>query len=299
MDKAALFLSAALCALAAPSAHSEDEKFVAVDCFAQCGEDRGVHFAIDGNVNVRAEPSLSGRKLFRLDAGERVRITEYSEGWEWVFADGLWAPWYRISCGKGEGFVCARYISSKQAAFDIDLDGRDEIFACLTVSGSKGTPISEYKLSSGNMDDKFVIIKDGKISPVDFGETDFVTGFRDADYRFVRGEGLSPAVCFLVVGTGFGDAGSSWGKDRYYYFLGGRPRLFLNLENGGDVNVCWRCESLEFPGNNVVRHVNKSEHWQDWETSYRTGRWTDYAWDGENFTLVDSGDLSDDADWDK
>ncbi len=276
------------------SAFAEDEKlFIAIDIDYRNGdpEYRGVHFVIDDSVNVRSEPNLNGKKLFKLNTGDKIQITEYSKDWDWILAEGLWSPWYKISCAKGEGYVCARYISTKQVSFDIDFDGRKEIFACLTVCHSKDTPICEYKMSGGNLDRDFVIIDGGKRTPVDFTEWFKkweIIGFGGYSYySFVRGEGLSPAVCFLVVSSGFGDAGSGESKKRYFYFSGGKLRHFLTLESEGDMEgaayMYLRTEELEFPGNNIVRYIGKSEEWRDGELRYRTKRWTTYTWNGTDF----------------
>ena len=37
-------------------------------------DDNSVHYVIDNKVNVRAEPSLSGEKLFQLNLGDAVEV---------------------------------------------------------------------------------------------------------------------------------------------------------------------------------------------------------------------------------
>ena len=92
-------------------------------------DDNSVHYVIDNKVNVRAEPSLSGEKLFQLNLGDAVEIIGCREEWGWILEGGYYAPWYRIVCEKGRGYICGRYISCKEAVGDIDNDGEDEIFA--------------------------------------------------------------------------------------------------------------------------------------------------------------------------
>ena len=159
------------------------------------------HYVIDDNVNVRAEPSLNGNKLFKLNTGDKVVILSKSladynyyrmEAAEWekakteaerepfLLTEGLWAPWYKIRCDKGEGYICGRYLSCKELELDTDCDGKTEVLACLSTSKKKGTlkfnenfygdsyffPYWEEGLN--NEDVNHILIKDKKALPIDF-----------------------------------------------------------------------------------------------------------------------------------
>ena len=107
------------------------QRYVAIDYHKDSD-----HYVIDNRVNVRSAPNISGEKLFQLNAGDKVRILEWNEDGEWLWAEGYYAPWYKISCAKGTGYICGRYVSCKEAVGDLDNDGEDEVFACLCVSES-------------------------------------------------------------------------------------------------------------------------------------------------------------------
>ena len=106
----------------AVSMFSQEFLYVAIQ-----SERDNVHYIIDDRVNVRSAPNLSGEKLFQLNAGDEVTITEFNQNWDRLFAEGYYAPWYKISCKKGEGYICGRYVSCKETIGDLDNDGKNEI----------------------------------------------------------------------------------------------------------------------------------------------------------------------------
>ena len=122
------------------------QKYIAVD-YANSWD----HYVIDNKVNVRSTPSLSGEKLFQLNAGDAVRIIKWNKDWEWLLEEGYYAPWYKISCAQGTGYICGRYISCKEAVGDLDNDGEDEIFACLCITERKGGAVSDVHPSFYNV----------------------------------------------------------------------------------------------------------------------------------------------------
>jgi len=107
---------------------------------------------VTGNaVNVRSGAGSGYAKLFQLNAGDAVRIIEWSKDWEWLLEESYYAPWYKISCAQGTGYICGRYISCKEAVGDLDNDGEDEIFACLCITERKGGAVSDVHPSFYNV----------------------------------------------------------------------------------------------------------------------------------------------------
>lgn len=253
------------------------EKYIAVDW------ERKEHFVIDDRVNVRSSPGLSGEKLFQLNAGDSVKITDYSRDWEWLWAEGYYAPWYKISCEKGEGYINGRYVSTKEIWADFDNDGINELFACLSTSGEKNSPVSEYKASFSNVDENHVLIKNGRIIPIDL--SGFYEGSlsKDPSYKFVEGSRLTPQVNFLVVNTGFGDGGGGWGENRYFYFIGEKLRYFETLNWYSYEMAEDHSEKLEFAGKTAKIHISHTEYKDGRESDTRNDT-REYLWDGRNFS---------------
>lgn len=64
----------------------------------------------ENKVNVRSSPGMSGNKIFQVNAGDVVEVLEICK--EEFFADGAYAPWVKISCDYGTGYICSRWMSS-------------------------------------------------------------------------------------------------------------------------------------------------------------------------------------------
>lgn len=253
------------------------EKYIAVDW------ERKEHFVIDDRVNVRSSPGLSGEKLFQLNAGDSVKITDYSRDWEWLWAEGYYAPWYKISCEKGEGYINGRYVSTKEIWADFDNDGRDELFACLSISNEKNCPIREYRMSFNNVDVNHVIIKNGRIISVDLTDVYGDSISKDPIYEFVEGKGLTPKVNFLVVRTGFGDGGGAWTDERYFYFVDGSIMYFTTLQWRSYEMAEDHSEKLEFAEKTAKIHISHTEYKDGRESDTRNDT-REYLWDGRNFS---------------
>jgi len=263
-----LFCSAAFC-----------QRFIAVDMYYSSG---GEHYIIENRVNVRSKPGMAGEKLFQLNAGDKVKITEYSTDWEWLFVDDIYAPWYKISSDKGSGYICGRYVSTKETVGDIDCDGTDEIFVCTSSSTNKNCPIVEYKMSFTNIDENHAIIKNGKIIPINLRAVYNDEVSKDPGYSIEEGNGLSPKVNFLVVHTGFGDGGGGWSNKRYFYFSDGSFKYFTTLESYDYECSESHSEILEFSVKNA-RVLWKHEKWNAAGNTQKSDGMTEYSWNGKDF----------------
>lgn len=253
------------------------QKYIAVDW------ERNEHYVIDNRVNVRSLPNLSGEKLFQLNAGDKVKIADYSRDWDWLLAEGYYAPWYKISCEKGEGYISGRYVSTKEVWGDFDNDGRDELFACLSITNEKNCPIREYMMSFNNVDVNHVIIKNERIISVDLIDVYGDSISKDPRYEFVEGKGLTPKVNFLVVRTGFGDGGGAWTDERYFYFVDGSIMYFTTLQWRSYEMAEDHSEKLEFAGKTAKIHISHTEYKDGRESDTRNDT-REYLWDGRNFS---------------
>ncbi|AIN93018.1 SH3 domain-containing protein [Treponema putidum] len=245
-----------------------------------------IHYVIDNKVNVRAEPSLSGEKLFQLNLGDAVRILRSNKDWDWILEEGYYSPWYRIVCEKGEGYMCGRYISCKEAVGDIDNDGEDEIFACLCITEQEGVGVSEYKESFYNVDKNHILIKKSSTKPIPLENFSKYEVSEDASYSIKVCENLIPKVSFLIMRCGFSDGGIGWSSESYYYFLNGSLRYFDGLHNEFFYMESETEEEFEFNGDRVklIRTVTKWENEKPLEPEITV---TQYLWDGEDFIKTD------------
>lgn len=253
------------------------QEYVAVDYY------KGEHYVLEDKINVRSEPTLSGSKMFQLNTGDKVKIIEYDNKWEWISVEGVYSPWYKISCSSGEGYICARYVSGKECVGDFDCDGKDEIFACVCYSESKNNPIREYRMSYSNWDDNHEIIKNGQFIPIRLSYSPRKELSRDIDYKFVSGGDLSPKVNFLVAECGFGDGGGGWKSARYYYYSEGQMKYFTTTEFHSYECASDLVEGLYF-GKSTVTLNHSLTYWENKkpaETWYKK-----YSWNGKEFREI-------------
>ena len=174
------------------------------------------HYIIDNHVNVRNEPSVSGSVIGQFKAGDKVTIREVTD--EWYEADGVCAPWYKVSSPDLLGYVCGRYMTHKEAVGDIDRDGLDELIGCVTVSENKGTPFSAYMIDYKNWDIDHAIIKNGRVTKLNLSVNPKEEFHAAWSYSISVCDQVIPPVTFLIVAKGFGDGGGSWEDNIYYYY---------------------------------------------------------------------------------
>jgi len=260
------------------------QKYIAVD-YANSWD----HYVIDNKVNVRSTPSLSGEKLFQLNAGDAVRIIEWSKDWEWLLEESYYAPWYKISCAQGTGYICGRYISCKEAVGDLDNDGEDEIFACLCITERKGGAVSDVHPSFYNVNKNHVLIKKSHIEHIDLEKFYKKPIAEDTSYSIVKCEDLVPNVSFLVAISGFGDSsvgGDGWSKARDFYFANGALKYFATLSNSWSETHHETVEKFEFNGDRI-EHINTYIRWENGKESAPRIKRISYRWDGKDFIKIE------------
>ena len=262
------------------------QKYIAVDY------GKWAHYVIDDKVNVRSAPSLSGEKLFQLNAGDKVEILEWDKDWDWLLAEGYYAPWYKISCIKGIGYICGRYLSCKETVGDLDNDGEDEIFACLCISERKGEAISDHP-SFYTVNEHHVLIKKSHIIHIDLKKFYKVPISEDTSYSIVECEDLAPKITFLVARSGFGDSsvgGDGWSKARYFYFSNDTLKYFTTLTNSWAETLYETVEKFEFNGNRV-KHINTYIRWKHGRETAHKIKVIQYLWNGKDFVKIESETL--------
>lgn len=246
-------------------------------------ENHGQHYVIDNHVNVRDSNGMHGNKLFQLNAGDKVQIIGIDLNEELFYADGYYAHWLKISCSKGEGYICARYVSCKEVKGDFDGDGSDEIFACISLSDDKNCPIREYRMSFDNVDKEHVLIKNGTVTYIDLESMYGDRLYKDPYYSCVSADGLRPHINFLTVRIGFGDGGGAWSNEKYYYFSkNGKLKYFSELDYESYEMAEDHIEEFEFYGNKAKKIIKHTE-WEDCKIKSESTDEVVYEWDGENF----------------
>ncbi len=275
------------------------------------------HYVIDDNVNVRAEPSLSGKKLFKLNTGDKVVILSKSladydyyrmEAAEWekakaeaecepfLLTEGLWAPWYKIKSDKGEGYISGRYVSCRELELDFDCDGKTEVLACLTTSKIKGMlqfrgewwnvyPYHEYwEKGCANRDINHVLIKDKKAVPVEFPDCKSLKQDCIEYYELDDSKRFTPPVCVLMITSISGKYDFGKQTVEYYYFNQNKflPIFSFDIHEEGTAFSAVECKENSIIYELTVQlpyYIGDKEYYQTEEDSE-----TYYTWDGKTFS---------------
>ncbi len=279
------------------------------------------HYVIDDNVNVRAEPNLNGKKLFKLNTGDKVVILSKSladydfskgyDGWEkaeaeaeseqFLLTEGLWAPWYRIRCDKGEGYICGRYLSCKELELDTDCDGKTEVLVCLSTAKKKGTlkfnenfygdsyffPYWEEGLK--NEDVNHILIKDKKAIPIDFSDG---KAFKDgtACFALLDTSSFSPPLCVLIIESAVRTYGGGEDEKDCFYFAGNKfVHLFSNHSVGWDGGNTDFYEISTDKNQIIVEHEHYVPYLPFPDSEYERSQiiehsQTFYTWNGKSFS---------------
>lgn len=261
------------------------QKYVAIDSdYRDMKYGRhGWHYVIENRVNVRDESGINGNILFQLNAGDKVQIKGYDWDEELYYAGDYYAHWIKISCSRGDGYICGRYVSCKEVEGDFDGDGVEEVFACLNLSNSEKCPIHEYRMSFDNVDKEHVLIKNGTVRHIDFESIYGGPIKKDAKYFCVCANELNPKVNFICVRIGFGDGGGLWNTDKYFYFdKNGVLKYFTSLSESHYEMDSDHIEKFIFEDNKVIKKIEhtKWENCKELPTEYSEEVFT---WDGENF----------------
>lgn len=113
---------------------------------------------LDDHINVRNDTGTYADVLFQLNTGDEVTILNDCDHAYDVYAEGAWEKWYEISCSKGHGYVCGRWMTQIYGSGDFNNDGKKDFIAYQIFYKR----ISEYDYEI--VRDDFLLIQDGKVS---------------------------------------------------------------------------------------------------------------------------------------
>ena len=238
------------------------------------------HYIIDDKVNVREEPSLSGGKIDRLNAGKKITILEMEDEWLNPERD-LYAPWYKIGYDGKSGYVCGLYITHKESIADFDDDGKEELLGCVTVSDHRFSPVSGAMESFKNWDVGHVIIKNGAVERIVLSKEPKKDLSKGSSYRAGVLDLYSGRIPFIVVKQGFGDGGGAWTTEDYYYRVGPGWGKAFTLESMDYECDFTKREELSSAEKICIRSVTKN--WDSASGEYETSKTETrvYSWDGK------------------
>lgn len=86
----------------------------------------GAYYLLDGRINVRSEPNLSGKVIGQLHANSRVEIIEcaYNE----QIIDAISAYWYKINYNNSYGYIWGGYVAVTTFVYDLTENGENDYF---------------------------------------------------------------------------------------------------------------------------------------------------------------------------
>ena len=258
----------------------------------------------DNAINVRAGAGSGYAKLFQLDAGEVVSVIEKCDAPP-LLAEGALSYWYKITCGKGTGVMCGRWLTSKYAAGDINADGKIDY---ITYQAFYRIPygaedFDEYVFTK----DTFLLIQGGAVSELkglSFIPKKNGSLYRPRDIAVIADLELpikNPVILFSNL-FGYG-AGRNYICD--FYFLN-EDNTFSPIISAGSFweGYSYQKTKLIFPNKaydvydqkwsasekgrkNIILKITKDGKENDkYETEGETVSETEYRWDGASFKEV-------------
>jgi hypothetical protein len=135
----------------------------------------GTYYLLDGVVNVRSEPNLSGSVIGQLDINSQVNIIECSFNAQII--DDVSAYWYKIEHNNSYGYIWGGYIAVETLVYDIDNNGVNDYFH-YRFSGISGRTAGFKNITNG-FSDVFVYINSKKISLELGGNYQFLDEYND------------------------------------------------------------------------------------------------------------------------
>jgi hypothetical protein len=86
----------------------------------------GTYYILDGRVNVRTEPNLSGKIIGQLEINSQIKIIECAFNEQVI--DDVSAYWYKIEYNNSYGYIWGGYIAVQTLIYDIDNNGVNDFF---------------------------------------------------------------------------------------------------------------------------------------------------------------------------
>jgi len=86
----------------------------------------GEYYILDGRLNVRSEPNLSGKVIGSLNINTKVNIIECAFNEQII--DNVSAYWYKISYNNSYGYIWGGFIAVGTFVYDIDSNGVKDYF---------------------------------------------------------------------------------------------------------------------------------------------------------------------------
>jgi hypothetical protein len=156
------------------------------------------HYVFEELVNIRSKPSTDAAIVSRAPIGTPVTVTEDTEIWQEIY--GFSARWYKVTTRGVEGYLWGGLLSSRDAAADVDGDGRQELVLDRVMEPNfddwRSPPKHEVKLC-----------RDGTTLTKDLiGDSLEDRGFWTMEV--LSDPGFTPTVALVVFSQGFADGGA-------------------------------------------------------------------------------------------
>jgi hypothetical protein len=88
--------------------------------------DPGIYYLLDGRINVRSEPNLSGRIIGQLNTNSQVNIIECAFNEQ--IMDDVSAYWYKIEYNNSFGYIWGGFIAVETLVHDSNNNGINDYF---------------------------------------------------------------------------------------------------------------------------------------------------------------------------
>ncbi len=193
--------------------------------------DPGVYYLLDGRINVRSEPNLSGEIIGRLNVNTQVKIVECVFNEQVI--DEVSAYWYKIDFNNSHGYIWGGYIAIKTFIHDIDKNGVDDYFHYRISKVRNGETLmhmnsdtfiyingnripSNFVADNDNIPESLIIWNDCGIGLYEYGpglmDGSVLYGFiiTNADFEPIRGDQMAWIGYRIDKNGAINPSNSSW-----------------------------------------------------------------------------------------
>ena len=232
----------------------------------------------DDNLNVRAIPSIKGKKLRKLNKGDKIRIVGISR--EKYFIDNFNGHWFQISL-DGEyshGWVFSKYVNFDQFfTSEIEISGMESNQwgdIKLLASYMLGDTQKNLKISAKKVDNKDCYV--------------FTFDFSNYGYHYSNIPGCYlwyPETKELKHITYLGGEASAWGASMWAYLTDDFKYLMQDFGTGPPPRnlKVWRLSDGELAFDGAYNNINLQKNTIDKVYSYKS--YYDGKWSEENTKL--------------